>query len=262
MKTCYFLFPFLVAIQSCSHDSPGASPLSIENQQFERTLPGCGDKEKREEPCVTFRVAYPRVAAPANDARTKINSAILVALQPKDAPSGFQAESDKVVEDFQKFHKEFPDAPITYFIRRTAEVQYSSASMLSIVIDDEEFLGGAHPNSTRSYLNLNPATGEEITLRDILIDGALPKLTLAAENEFRNERAIPVNQKYSEAGFQFADDRFTLSPDWGVVPKGLVFHYNAYDIAPYSMGPTTFVVPWGKAADLVKSEARLLPPKK
>jgi len=262
MRTASGLLILALAIGSagCSRTPPASSPspLKFQLKSFVKLLPGCGSDEKQ--PCVTFRVNWQEVAqSPSPQAQTTINASVLAHLQPKEAPRGFEAESQAVFDDFKHFHDQFPDTAITYFIRRSADVQFSNASLLCIVIDGEEFRGGAHPNSTRTYLNLRPRTGAEVTLKELLNDGALPALTAATEKQFRAERAIAPTQKFSEAGFQFPDDKFTLSAQWSVVPKGLVFHYNAYEVAPYVVGPTTVLVGWSEVSSLLRRDAGIAP---
>lgn len=236
------------------------SPLRLEAKSFERLVPGCGDLAKREQPCVTYRVRWVEVAgAPDPVVRTKLNTAIRSRLQPADAPAGFEAEAAELAEEFRRFHDEFPGSGITYFVRRTAEVSYSNAALLSIEFNEDDFRGGAHPNARREYLNLSPATGSAVPLRELLVPGGEAKLTALAEAQFRAAHQIAPGGKLSEAGFTFARDQFTLSRTWGVTDGGLAFHYNEYEVAPHAIGATTLRLPWSEIRDLVRKEAGLAP---
>lgn len=229
-------------------------------RKFEKALPGCGDKDKREEPCVTFSVTWPEVRSGVPDeVKTKINAAIMARLQASDAPRGFEAEAAAFIDDYKRFRKEFPESELSYFSRRDAELSVSNATVLSVVIDSEDFRGGAHPNSERTYLNLRPRTGDEIELKDLLESGALEKLTALVEGHFRRQREVAGSRKLSEAGFHFDDDKFTLSKSWGIDAKGLVFHYNPYEVAPYALGPTTVRLGWSELNGLLRKEAGVAP---
>lgn len=243
-------------------DAAKPSPLQFETKTFEKLVPGCGDHSKREQPCVTFRIKWTEVsAAPDAGSKAKINSAIRARLQSKDAPAGFEAEAAAVAEEFQRFHDQFPKSGITYFVRRTAEVSFSSARLLSVEINDEDFKGGATPNARRDYLNLAPATGESVALSGLLVRDGMAKLTALAEQRFRASKQLEAGAKLSGAGYIFADDKFALSPTWGVTATGLVFHYNDYEIAPQAAGPTTIVLPWSEIRALINKEAGLTPVK-
>jgi hypothetical protein len=249
---------------ACASKDPASqpSPLTFEPRRFEKSLPGCGDAEKRDEPCVTFRVEWPEVTkAPSPDVQTRINAALLAALQPNEAPRGFETEAAQSIADFQRLHREFPDTAITYFDRRTADILLSNSAFLSIEISSEEFHGGAHPNSQREYLNFLPATGQRAQLSSLLESGAHPKLLALVERAFRSERAIPEGQSLTQAGFLFEQDKFTLPAQWGAGPRGLIFFYNAYEVAPYSLGPTQVIVPYSQLKGILRTGLGLPIPK-
>jgi hypothetical protein len=209
---------------------------------------------------MTFRVKWAEVStAPSPEVKAKINAAIRARLQPKDAPAGFEAESAQVADEFERFHKEFPGSEITYFVRRTAEVNFSNAHLLSVEINEEDFKGGAHPNTHREYLNLAPTTGESIALSSLLVPDGLAKLTVLAEQRFRAAKEIEAGKPLSGSGYSFQDDKFALSRTWGLTGAGLVFHYNDYDIAPHALGSTTIELPWSEIRLLIRKEAGITP---
>lgn len=259
------LFPSLLAallsLSACRHEAAkGPDPLRLETRKFERSLAGCGDTSKRAEACVTFRVQWPEaVAAKTAEAKARINAAILGRLQPAEAPRGFEAEAAQTITDYQQFRERFPDSAIAYFTRRVAEPVLVSTGLLSVEITSEEFRGGAHPESTREFLNLNPATGEQVELGSLLRGGARERLQAAAERRFRAERGLDASQDLAEAGYTFDNNRFALPTRWGAGPRGLMFHFNTYEIAPYSMGPATITVPWSELGELLRKDSGLPP---
>lgn len=256
-----FLFTLALALAACREaPKPAPPPLRLETRSFERSLDGCGDASKRPEPCVTFRVQWPEVVeTKLPEARARMNAAILEKLQPVEAPRGLEAEAAEVIEDYEQFRDRFPNSSITYFTRRVAEVAMVNASVLCIQVTSEEFRGGAHPESTREFVNLNAATGERIELESLLRGGALERLTAAVERHFRVERGLDASQDLGEAGFTFDNNRFALPAQWGVGVRGLMFHYNPYEIAPYAAGPTAFTVPWSELDGMLRKESGLPP---
>lgn len=246
---------------ACRRDSAARqAPVRFETRRFERTLPGCGDESKRPEPCVSFHVAWPEAVdgAPA-EARTRINAAVLAALQPLEAPRGFEAEADEWVRDYQRFHAEFPDSGITYFARRAAEVLFSSPNLITIEVRTDEFHGGPEPESTRSFLNLDPSTGRPIDLDAILEPSGRKDLLRLAEWRFRQQRHIPQDSGLSEAGFTFEQNVFSLPRQWGFSSRGLLLHYNAGEVAPASSGATTLLAPWNELRGIVSAKSGILP---
>jgi hypothetical protein len=205
-------------------------------------------------------VEYPWVAsAPAPEAATMINAEILAALQPKDAPRGFEAEAKNLIEEYENFRKEFPASAIRYFVERKATVITSHAGALSVQVDDAWFTGGAHPNARRSYLNLRPQTGESIRFDDVLAAGKLPELTAAGETAFRGTRGVAAEKTLQSAGFTFSSGKFELNRTWGIAADGLVFYFNDYEIAPHSMGPTEIRLGWDVVRAMLKDDTGIVP---
>lgn len=246
---------------SCRREpAPEPPALRFETRRFERTLPGCGDPAKRPEPCVSFHAAWPEaVAGGAAEVRARINAAILAALQPVEAPRGFEAEAEQWIADYQRFHAEFPGSGITYFARRVAEVAFSSRTLLTIDIRRDEFRGGTEPESTREFLNLSPETGLAVELASLLEPNGMEDLRKLAEWQFRQQRQIGAEKRLSEAGFTFADDRFALPRHWGFTARGLVLHFNPGEAAPPKLGPTTLLAPWKDLRGIVSARAGILP---
>ncbi len=62
-----------------------------------------------------------------------------------------------------------------------------------------------------------------------------------------------------EAGFAFDNDVFALPRQWGFTARGLVLHYNAGEVAPPKLGPTTILAPWNELRGIIKARAGILP---
>lgn len=240
--------------------APQPAGLRFETRRFERTLPGCGDPARRPEPCVSFHVVWPEaVDGGSAEARRRINAAIMAALQPLEAPRGLEAEAGSWIADYQRFRAEFPGSGITYFARRTAEISFSSAALITVDIRRDEFRGGAEPESTREFLNLSPGTGLPVELASLLEPNGMDDLRKLAEWHFRRQRQVPPDARLSEAGFAFGKDAFALPRQWGFTARGLVLHYNAGEVAPPKMGPTTILAPWNELRGIVSARTGILP---
>lgn len=252
---------FALLPPACRRQSaPEPSPIRFETRRFEKTLPGCGDEAKRLEPCVSFQVVWPEaVHGAAAETRARINAAVLAALQPLEAPRGFEAEAEQWIRDYQRFHAEFPDSGVTYFARRVAEVVFSSLNLITIEVRTDEFHGGPEPESFRTFLNLNPSTGQPVGLDDLLEPGGRKDLLRLAEWRFRTERHIPQDTGLSDAGFTFDQNVFSLPRHWGFTNRGLLLHYNAGEVAPAASGPTTLLAPWNELRGILSAKSGILP---
>ena len=101
----------------------------------------------------------------------------------------------------------------------------------------------AHPLFDTTYLNSDTRTGEALSLNSILKDGALPRLNAIGLVYFRKARGLAPADDLIEAGFNFSDDTFELNENFGVADNALIFHFNAYEVAPYALGPTDVEIP-------------------
>ncbi|HSL18196.1 MAG TPA: DUF3298 domain-containing protein [Methylomirabilota bacterium] len=139
------------------------------------------------------------------------------------------------------FTAEFQDAAADWFIEVDAEPLYSSARVATLDLSISSYTGGAHPNARRRLVSFAVPSGQLLGADDLTTD--TDALTAAVERRFREQRGLGPADDIEAAGFWLSDGRFTLPDNLGVVADGLLVHWDAYEIAPYSMGPTTVQVP-------------------
>lgn len=88
------------------------------------------------------------------------------------------------------------------------------------------------------YRSYDLTTGKVLELSDILVEGYEEELNKLAEIEFRMDKKIPPSEPLNEQGYFFENGQFRLNTNFAIMNKSLLFYYNAYEIGPYSMGPT------------------------
>jgi len=158
--------------------------------------------------------------------------------RPEELTAAFLAEH-------RAFVQEFPDATADWSIDIAVDAIYNSAKVVTLDITESAYTGGAHPNSRRQLATFEVPTGQFLGVDDLAVDVA--GLTRIVEERFRRARNLGEDEDLAAAGFWFTDKRFTLPDNIGVVSDGMIFHWNAYEIAPYSMGATSLLV---SASDL------------
>lgn len=243
-------------------------PLRVENRHVDRKLPGCGDEK---DGCDHVEFTYVEVVSGPAAARKRINAEIMACVlfgpgtdsetardacksRPtlsgcKSTPeSAAQAEFDSAASDY----RDYPSWPPPS-LARWVTVLRTAAPVLSLECRETRS-GGAHPTSSARYLNFDPATGEPIKLVSILKDGARARLTAIAETHFRQERKLAANAKLEDEGFTFPGGRFALNDNYAFGEKALLFLFNEYEIASYSMGPTLVEIPYSEIRDLIRPE--------
>ena len=146
-----------------------------------------------------------------------------------------------------------PDSVVDWQVARSAFIMYANEDVASVVVKNEGFLGGAHGFSDEQIFVFDGKTGKVLTWDDILSPDSKAIFLKAAEAEFRRARAIKPMETLEEAGFTFDNNTFTLSQNFALTDKGISVHYNPYEVGPYVMGATDFVVPLDVAGPALNS---------
>jgi len=63
--------------------------------------------------------------------------------------------------------------------------------------------------------------------------------------------------KYSEAGFYFEQDIFTLTDNFAITKEGLKFVYNPYEVAPYAFGQQEIIIPYTSLKEVIRKDGLL-----
>ncbi len=222
-----------------------AQPLLFQPREIDRKVPGCGDAQ---DGCVHAELDWADAISGTEPLRGRINAAVLAFLGGKLTPEEYAAG----------FVRSYQDAPKhllneRWYVWKKVKLLRAMPPVISLECSQSSFTGGAHPSSDTTFLNFDAHTGEKATLADIVIDGAMPSLTQVAEQQFRKARELMPTADLKDAGFIFfKGDRFFVNDNWGVANDSLIFYYNAYEAAPYYMGPTEVKIPFEAIRDLLR----------
>lgn len=230
-------FVILVVMISCAQKS------GFEESTVDPTLSFRTETVVREscvgENCAKLRLSWPVASGPA--AADKINQYI------RDQMSLFvQTGEDAALLDtmivayfrsFDEFKSDFPDSYGGWEIEVEAKVSYQSDRTLSIYFSQFSYLGGAHPNSAVSFLNMDPKSGEALSLDQLVLDeNSLLKLS---EQKFREYHEVEEGLSLSEDGrFFLPETGFFLANAIGFKDGKFWVIYIPYEIGPYVMGST------------------------
>jgi len=144
--------------------------------------------------------------------------------------------ANSLVKDYQEFHKEFPDSPQVWHVRLKSKFTYEQEELLCLMIVSETYMGGAHGAMNKRYLTFSTITGKTVNIIDRV--GDKEQFIALAEQKFRKQKNLSSDIEFNETDYWFPDNEFVLPANIGIDNKGYLLHYNAYEIAPYSMGPT------------------------
>jgi hypothetical protein len=240
----YFVLLLLSVAFSCAPKTEGVSGDSEDSAALQaEPLTFKIDSLNKEvcvgENCAKIRLLWP--VASGSKAADNINAVTRDQLALLMQTGEDAAPLDTLIRDFFKtfkdFKTEFPDAGGGWEIEAEGQVSYQSDSTLSIRFSQFNFMGGAHPNSSVSFLNFDPRTGEFLGDDQVILDESV--LFEKVEQKFRAFHQVAEGKSLKE------DDRFFLPEIGFFVADAKGFKdgkfwviYQPYEIGPYVMGYT------------------------
>jgi hypothetical protein len=167
------------------------------------------------------------------------------------------ARRDHFCAEYEDFIREFDPSALTYQEQWRLTALPPVGRTVTVQLDCWDDTGGAHGNSSREYFVFERDTGRRLSLDDLLSARARPRLTALLKTALRRARKLPAEQSLEQAGFWEKDIR-PRAAQWTPAPGGLRFHFDAYAIGPYALGPGDGVIPWPEAASCLTPHARRL----
>lgn len=123
--------------------------------------------------------------------------------------------------------------------------------ILSYSNESYAYLGGAHGNSIRILYNFDLSNAQAITESNIFIADYQTPLTQLIKEQIL-EQSAEIGSVADLSELDFWEDKIAPNDNFYVSDEGLVYIYNPYDIAPYSMGQIEVSLPYAKLKPLLK----------
>lgn len=167
-----------------------------------------------------------------------------------------QEISDELKPQAEEYLSEDAELTWHYSYMEDLIVHRADELALSLLYSSSAYTGGAHPEGGSWSLNLDPATGEELTLDDVFVDSSgLPELL---EKRVRAE--------YPD--ILFSDDILEIIEGnleqglltWTLGYQGVRFHFNTYDLVPvYAAGSQSVTLWFEETPELFREEYQKAP---
>jgi hypothetical protein len=113
----------------------------------------------------------------------------------------------------------------------------------------EYFTGGAHGMREQEYFVIDSEEKRRLFLEDLFLESAGTSLKALMEDALRDYSKLSPGEPLSE-GYYF-DNSVDIPENFFLSPEGVGFHWDPYEIAPYSAGPIEVVVPYNKLQGLL-----------
>lgn len=239
MKNLFLPILFLLCI-SCSKE------LNFENQSFEKTSTlDCSEN------CPKIQLEIP-VAKNAKIISDSINKTVFTAVKSiidfGDKPNNstdYEQLANSFIKAYEKLKTDFPKDRFGWEAKIEGEIKYSSKHILNIEINHYTFTGGAHGYAGSRSLIFDPKTGKKIPNEKLFKNWELFKVF--AETKFRNKYKIPRDQPINSTGMFFENDVFQVAQNIFFTDKGIILHYNPYEIAAYVDGSRDLLIKYEEA---------------
>ena len=250
-----------LAFYACKNNQSGnnasvvpATPVSLTSGTIvQKNGPDCDKPDSLRLNCVEVNFQYPVVTSGPEIMKTAVEtwakdfmtSMVAYAEEPDNMPL-----LEEAIQGFFNLHDEsvrdYPEGP-AYFIAEVKDtVLLNDGTHLTLQLDGYSYSGGAHPNPSSSVATWEAATGKRVKLEDVVTD--LTALQKIAEQKFRQEQAEAFQQ-----GFEFDESfPFKLADNTGLLKDGIYFCYVPYEVGPYAMGYTQFVIPFDEIRQIMK----------
>ncbi len=218
---------------------------TISEQVLEDTL------YSRQIPVLTYRITYPSFTTTCNPAAARRINAIY-RKEAKEAEAYCRTVLFSNAAEQARYLPDGSSFP-SYQWLLTYTVTLNQGCVASLYLEQYAYMGGAHGNTVRTSDTWDFKTGTRLTLSDFLDvvfldinfqDAALlnpswrSHLFQAMERQIRDRLLETPGSFFEEYPVLL---RETFQPNsFYLVPAGIVFYYQPYDIAPYATGIPEF----------------------
>jgi hypothetical protein len=121
------------------------------------------------------------------------------------------------------------------------EVLLDSPRLLVIARDRAFYSGGAHPNSDKTYFVFDRDPAAQVRLSDVIREESRSALTQSVNRALRADKKLGAGDSLKKA--RFLVDNAELSENFFFSFRGMGFHWDPYEIAPYAEGAVEVMVP-------------------
>jgi hypothetical protein len=258
MKNLFFVLGALLAACSQNSNDTASSSSSSDGASFslgvEELVLKHNDCDSTD--CTTVEWKLPILEGGESALSEKINANIrseflsssLENVSEGESASDFEGFAQLFFDAYSAVEADFPDSPVWYFELDGSQSQLLGDTVLALKLTSHSFMGGAHGNVFTQLLNIDLKNGQPIDLES-LYGEAIREI---AEIKFRSFHGVAPDAELNDQGFIFPEEGFVLPENMGYYEDGILLYYNAYEVAPYVMGPTELKISF---SELSQSEA-------
>ncbi|MBL6444871.1 DUF3298 and DUF4163 domain-containing protein [Fulvivirga sp. 29W222] len=193
-----------------------------------------------------------------NRINNETQEAVLQLVFPDTAENkSLELFADRFISDYKEIKEAFGEA-FGWYANLDGKVLRNDSLIVSLELAADMYTGGAHGSYYLQYLNFDVKTGNKLAFESLFVPNFGDKLNDIVELEFRKKYDIKPNQDLSDEGFQFENGKYYNDNNFALLPEGIKFYYNSYEIAPYSKGPSEILVKYTDLKGLLKENLMVM----
>lgn len=204
--------------------------------------------------CARIQLSFPVLSGGDSAVIRRLNDSIQIALYlvaNADTAQPLKPALDSAAQalfDLLKGDYEAGSRVGDYTIQLESATPWQTGRFLSIQMDGYSYTGGAHGYAFTALNTFDLKTAGSVLLDDLVSDTLALRPLL--EKAFLETHRQEVPDARLEDLLLFPDEPLAFPANYCVVPEGIRVVYNPYEVAPYAVGPTDFVLTWAQLGTL------------
>lgn len=244
----------LLFFSACgSKDQPVVkkSALMVESSLFSKS--NCVDEKKGV--CARFSISYPIFSGVDSTVTKALNQSLqefVVSAVGGNGQLPFALALDSASMQFFALFladvKERPEMAMEYVTEIKDSIVFQNAKVVTVQMDGYSYTGGAHGNPFTMLVSYDLGKGAKpLEITDLISDTTAVKPAL--EKAYKRSKGLKETDPLTEVVYPEIT-QIPLPAQIAVVANGVVFFYNAYEIAPYAVGSSSALLTWDELGAL------------
>jgi hypothetical protein len=244
---------------AASYDVEGADSLPYSMYTLDTVDAGCSNTAH----CPKALIRYPLFKTPDNSLNAFLAGEINHMLLYESETTNFPDLNTYLKKYFSVSEVMKQNDDEDWEMEKTALVIYKKRKYLTLEFSNYLFEGGAHPNSATEYKTYDLILLKEVKAADLFINLEDEGFLRLGEKYFRKDNKLDENASFADAGYftMGEEENFDTSPRYGkfrfndnyaLTKDGIQFMYNPYEIGPYALGPSKFIIPYSELKPYLK----------
>jgi hypothetical protein len=253
LATCLALCVFACKNSNAPSAAP-AAPLRSDTQAFYKK--DCISEGQ----CAIFDVKLPVLAGGDTAVTARVNASVQSYVRSVVGANellAFPVAMDSAALAFVgQYRKDWSEGPppegMSYLMEINGGAPLLNTKIATLQLEGSAYAGGAHPAPFAMLVSYDLASGgKALTAADLLRDTNAVRPLL--ETGYKLSKGMKPEDDIRELLYPESPN-LPIAAHVAVLPQGLVFYYNAYEVAPYAVGPAEILLSWEQLGDLADKQ--------